>query len=181
MEWEEIRYKIYPWVKSTRVGSYIEYSQSEMDLPAFRCMGDLVIMFVIDRNDWFEGVQRSMLPHGMDDYELLSIASENLARDVRFQLLDLDWGAYGIYAGGNHEAGAICFPLLWKGCADTIGEDLVFAVPAKDIVMITGVSNTGIIEQMIVRAHKIFFEGERPLTDKLFLYSRQTGDFMVYE
>ena len=84
---ENIKDKIYPWVKETLVdhaalnGKYI----SEKDTPIVSFVGDLMIIFVIERGeDTYEIIKDNMLPPDLDIEELYQIACENLAKNVKF-------------------------------------------------------------------------------------------------
>ena len=182
MEWENIKDKIYPWIKRRLNDSETENDRVlEIDLPEIEFFGDLVVLFVIDVGENFEVLQRSEVPENISDEELYEIACQNLARDVRFQVVQANYGGYGILADGDHEAGALCLGFIWDCCVDLIGEDLIVAVPAKDTVLITGKSQSAQLEDMKKLASDILSNGNRTLTRHLFLYSIETKSFSVFE
>ena len=182
MNFEEIRTQIYPWIKKAEpddaedTGTVIK-----MDLPEKRFLADLIILFVADKGDRFEVLQRSHLPEGMTVDELYAIAVQNLADNVSFQLTPTSFDGYGIVAGGDHEAGALCLDFLWEFCANHIGESLIVAVPAKDMVLMVGQSQTEALAQMKQLSAQIIAGGERTLTEHLFLYDAVQKKFSVYE
>ena len=141
---ENIKNKIYPWVKETLVdykalnGKYI----SPKDTPIVSFVGDLMIIFVIERGeDTYEIVKDHMLPPDMNIEELYHIACENLARDVKFVISNTMYGGFGILADGYHEASSLCFKHIWSLCVDKLGEDVIIMVPAKDMVLFVPASH----------------------------------------
>ena len=124
---ENIRHKIYPWVKETLVdyqalnGKYI----SPKDTPIVSFVGDLMIIFVIERGeDTYEIIKDNMLPPDLAIEELYQIACENLARDVKFVISNTMYGGFGILADGHHEASSLCFKHIWSMCVDKLQEDI---------------------------------------------------------
>ena len=85
--YENIKDKIYPWVKESLVdhkalnGKYI----SDKDTPIVSFAGDLMVIFVIERDkDTYEILKDNMLPPDTDMELLYHTACENLARNVKF-------------------------------------------------------------------------------------------------
>ena len=148
---ENIKDKIYPWVKETLVdhaalnGKYI----SEKDTPIVSFVGDLMIIFVIERGeDKFEILKDNMLPPEADIEALYQIACQNLVRDVKFVISNTMYGGFGILADGHHEASSLCFKHIWSLCAEKLNDDIVIMVPAKDMVLFVPASNKKQIEDM---------------------------------
>jgi len=181
MEWEDIKDKVYPWVKTIFTEGGAEGGKEiEVDLPMIKFLGDLGIFFVHDKGDSFEFVQRAALPAGMTEEELYEISCQNLARDIDFELTPTNYGGYGILAGGDHEAGSLCLGFIWDYCAESIGEDLIVAVPAKDMVLMVGRSQTAELEEMKKLSSHILANGERTLTGQLLLYEKEARKFSLY-
>ncbi|MDR1409479.1 MAG: DUF1444 family protein [Oscillospiraceae bacterium] len=182
MNLDEMKLKIYPWIKVT-LGNAPDGQSKEYhaDLLMKPFLADLVIMFAVDMGNRFELLQQSHLPEGMTLDALYDIAVQNLADNVKFELTPTSYGGYGILADGDHEAGALCLSYIWEFCADKIGEDVVVAVPSKDMVLMVGESQPEELAQMKALASKIIEGGERMLTRNLFLYSKSEKRFSVYE
>ena len=109
------------------------------------------------------------------------MAIKNLENNIEFQLTPTDFGGYGILAGGDHEAGALCLDNLWEFCASQIGENLIVAVPAKDMVLMVGQSKTEALVKMKELSLNILQNGERTLTKHLLLYKAKDKTFTIYE
>lgn len=170
--------KIYPWVKVVfkDVGSEdatVHLDLNGEDAPISRnWLGDLVIFYAVDMGDNFQMLQERDLPHDISKGQLHQIAIENLNRDVEYKLQQTDFGAFGLLAGGDHEAGAICLPAMWEWLADHFGESLIVAVPSKDLLLIIPESDTDGVANLKIFVHQIFQDGNRLLTRNLFRYDK---------
>ena len=99
--YENIKDKIYPWVKESLVdhkalnGKYI----SDKDTPIVSFAGDLMVIFVIERDkDTYEILKDNMLPPDTDMELLYHTACENLARNVKFVIGHTLYGGFSIIA-----------------------------------------------------------------------------------
>ena len=181
---ENIKDKIYPWVKESLVdhaalnGKFI----SPKDTPIISFVGDLMIIFVINRgDDKFEIIKDNMLPPETDMAELYQIACQNLVRDVEFVISNTMYGGFGILADGHHEASSLCFKHIWSVCADKIGEDLVIMAPAKDMVLFVPASNQKGIESMREFGNEAFERNKDKISKKLLLFKKAEKELVVYE
>ena len=182
MNFEELKTQIYPWIKKSEQGGAGDAAgELRLDLLMKPFLADLCILFAADTGNCFELLQRSDLPDGMTTDELFDIALKNLADNVDFQLMPTNFGGHGIIAGGDHEAGALCLSFLWEFCVNHIGESLIVAVPAKDMVLMVGKSQTEALERMKQVSADIIAGGERTLTRHLFLFDAETKTFSLYE
>lgn len=182
MNFDEIKDKIYPWIKKM-INSESNDNQKEItvDIPEKSFLADLFIIFVVDSGDCFNVLQRSQMPEKMSEEELYELAVNNLANNIRFTLQPTNYGGYGIIADGNHEAGALCLNYLWEFCAEQIGENLIIAVPSKDMVLMVGQSQIEELNKMKILSSDIVRSGNKTLTEHLFLYSVEQRKFTVYE
>ena len=181
---ENIKDKIYPWVKESLVdhaalnGKFI----SPKDTPIISFVGDLMIIFVINRgDDKFEIIKDNMLPPETNMEELYQIACQNLVRDVPFVVSNTMYGGFGILADGHHEASALCFKHIWAVCADKIGEDLVIMAPAKDMVLFVPASNQKGVESMREFGNEAFERNKDKISKKLLLFKKDEKELVVYE
>jgi len=181
---EHIKDKIYPWVKETLVdytalnGKYI----SPKDTPIISFVGDLMIIFVIERGeDTYEIIKDNMLPPGTDMEELYQIACRNLARDVKFVISNTTYGGFGILADGHHEASSLCFKHIWSLCVDKLQEDIVIMVPSKDMVLFTPISNQQQIEAMYAYGIEAYERNKDKISTKLFRFTKKEKELMTYE
>ena len=114
-KYENIKEKIYPWVKSELTDSQALNGKhiSEKDTLVVSFMEDLSVIFVIKRGeDVFEVLKDNMLPPDCDIEELYHASCENLIRDVEFVIANTWYGGFGIIADGHHEASALCRPRI---------------------------------------------------------------------
>ena len=187
MDFDDWQDRVFPWIKAavpgTPSGETDDNGTDEVlsvDLVVRDFMADLVITFAVDEGDSFSLLQRRDVPEGMTDDDLFDLAKKNLTEQVEFNLSGTNYGGYGILAGGDHEAGALCLAFIWDAVVRQAGEDLVVAVPARDCLFMAAASDRDQVEAMIGLARDIFTQGERTLTKTLFLFHADTRSFSVY-
>jgi uncharacterized protein YtpQ (UPF0354 family) len=83
-----------------------------------------------------------------------------------------------ITAGGTYEASLLLLDDLWSGDALGVDGEPVVAVPARDLLLVTGSRNRAGIAQLRKIASEVRAEGTYTLTDELFVYRR--GAFVRY-
>ena len=184
MHFEDIEDRIFPWIKAAVADSSGDGGADAalpVDLVILDFMADLIITFAVDDGESFTLLQRRDVPEGMSDDDLFALAQKNLTEQVEFTLSGTSYGGYGILAGGDHETGALCLDFIWDAIAKQAGEDLVVAVPARDCLFMALASDPDQVEAMTTIAGDIFTQGERPLTDTLFLFHAATRSFSVYK
>lgn len=96
---------------------------------------------------------------------------------MEFEVHKSHLGFYGLVAGGNHEAGAICLPGLWKQLAIEMNDNLVVAIPAKDLLLFSPESDAAGILRMKESTAEILAIGEKLLTKTIFKYHKETADW----
>ena len=180
---ENIKDKIYPWVKESLVdhealnGKYI----SPKDTPIVSFVGDLMIIFVIERGeDTYEIIKDNMLPPDTDIEALYNIACQNLANNVKFVFSNTMYGGFGIIADGHHEASALCFKHIWSVCVDKLQDDVVIMVPAKDMVLFVPASNQKMIEAMYAYGLEAYKRNTDKISTKLLRFTKQEKELVVY-
>jgi len=182
-KFEDFKQRIYPWVKvtiqdaaPTPPGEFV----FKVDLMMKPWLGNLVIFYAVDEGHSFSLLQENQVPAGMSVDELHHLAVENLSRDVEFQFRETNFGGYGLIAGGDHETGSLCLPEIWKWCAAEVGDNLIVAVPAKDIVMMVRASEEEKINQLKGFVTNMHATGERLLTKQLYRYDAESQHWSVY-
>ncbi len=180
---ENIKTHIYPWVKEALVdhqalnGKFI----SEKDTPIVSFVGDLMIIFVIQRGeDSYEIIKDNMLPPDCDIEQLYHIACENLARDVEFVVSHTWYGGFGIVADGHHEASSLCFKHIWNLCAEKLEDDLVIMAPSKDMVLFVPASWEEAIEKMKSFGEEAFNRSQEKISKKLLVFTKDGKELMTY-
>lgn len=179
-----IKNKIYPWVKEQLVdhkalnGKYI----SPKDTPIVSFVGDLMIVFVIERGeDTFEILKDNMLPPDVSIEEVYHIACENLARDVKFVISNTMYGGFGILADGHHEASSLCFKHIWSMCVEKLGEDVIIMVPAKDMVLFVPASGQEQLKAMYEYGLEAYSRNQDSISTKLYRFTKAEKELMEYE
>ena len=181
MNFEEVKANIYPWIKKIENDGASSDMEYVIDTPTKPFLADLVIFFVADMGNRFEILQQAHIPEDMTVDDLYALATQNLINNIEFKLTPTNFGGYGILAGGNHEAGALCLDYLWEICAGKIGENLIVSVPAKDMLLMVGASQTMEFAAMKSLSANILADRERTLSSHLFLYDMETKKFSVFE
>ncbi len=178
-----IKEKIYPWVKESLVdhaalnGKYI----SPKDTPIVSFVGDLMIIFVIERGqDKYEIIKDNMLPPDTDIEELYHLACQNLVRDVKFVISNTMYGGFGILADGHHEASSLCFKHIWSLCADKLNDDIIIMVPAKDMVLFVPASNQKQIDDMRAYGLEAYKRNKDKISEKLYRFTKREKELVVY-
>lgn len=187
--------KIYPrlkknWAKKPDVDVSITAFQrqgngEEAQLPMSRIFDSFVICFVQDCGDLYKMIAKTDLPQGVTTEQLYQKASENLLSKIKFECHETKIpGVRIITCGGNFEAEALLIPGLWKNLADQIGDDLLIAVPTKDVVLCAAAGDKKTVKKMISAAGDTF-KTNRMRTPHLlfaqdvFLFERASGQISI--
>jgi len=182
MNFDEVKNKIYPWVKSSL--SYEEILGDKIisiDLLEKKLIADLVVFFALDRGDDFRVLRPMDIPKDYSIEVLYKLACQNLTRDITFKIVLTNYGGYGICADGNHEAGALCLDHIWEYIADRMDENFIVSAPNKDVITFVAQSQTEALIKMKELSSNSFKNGDRALTEHLFLYDIEQKKFTVYE
>jgi hypothetical protein len=106
---------------------------------------------------------------------------KKMADQVEFNFTGTSYGGFGILAGGDHEAGALCLDFIWDYCAREIVKDLIVAAPARDCLFMAEADDADQVRDMKSLAKDIFEKGDTPLTNTLFLFNAATREFSVHD
>ena len=119
------------------------------------------------------------LPEGFTKAQLHELALANIKRDIGFEVRQTHFGGYGLIAGGNHEAASICLPELWKEFARQLSDDIVVAVPAKDLVLYVPGSDGEAITKLREGVEEVFQSCDRLLTKRLFRFDKESNNWSM--
>jgi hypothetical protein len=132
---------------------------------------DLNYLYAIDKDYSYEIIQEDkLLELNITEEELHEIALTNFR-----QLLSTNLKAQGDKNGlmfmvnGNLEAGLVLIDEIWDQVENQIGEQIVIAVPSRDVIVATGKSNRRMIESFNERAKIILNSGDHPLSRNWFV------------
>lgn len=182
---ENIKDHIYPWVKGgvfTDTQALNGRHISEKDTPVVSFIKDLVIIFVIKRNDdVYEVLKDNMLPPDCDIEGLFYSSCENLVRDVEFTIANTWYGGFAMLADGYHEASSLCFKHIWQVCVDKLKDDLVIMAPCKDTLLFAPASQKKAVEKMIEHGKQSYEQSNNKISETLMLFSKDRKELTVYE
>jgi hypothetical protein len=120
------------------------------------------------------------LPKYLTEEELHQIAISNLEKDIKYKLHETNFGGYGLIADGNHEAEAICLQGIWDWLSGYFDNNLIVAVPAKDLIMIVPANDTDKISTLKIAVYETFKNNQRLLTKNLFHFDKESKEWKLW-
>ena len=138
---------------------------------------ELVIVYALDeanRTRYLMANER--LPVERKDLRRLAVQNlGDILPDVQMRQLE---GVVLLKAGGDYEASLLLFDGIWRDGPVKVDGDIIVAVPAKDVLLVTGSNNREGIETLRVVAAKLKAESRYEITDTLFVY--RDGRFVKF-
>jgi uncharacterized protein YtpQ (UPF0354 family) len=139
---------------------------SAADSPVERhLVADLLVFYAFDAGSHYEIISHKNLRElGVTADELHARALQNLRR------LQLDVRAHKgdrilmLTAGGNYEAALILLPEIWESVAEMVSGRIVAAVPARDLLYVTGDADSEDLASMRSLTSKALEKVEKPLS-----------------
>jgi uncharacterized protein YtpQ (UPF0354 family) len=186
-EFDNIKDKIFPVIK---VLSGIDETLKESialdkeDRPVYaELIGDLICLYGIDKGAYHTIILESMLPEGIDAEKVDAYAMENLEKLLEndIEAIKLDWGGIGISCGGNYEAATYLIPWVWGHVMKELGEDIAYAIPAKDLVFFIKGNDGAQIEELKKIIQETHADGKNLLSKKIFRFSEKNGIEILME
>ncbi|GAA3954391.1 DUF1444 family protein [Chitinophaga oryziterrae] len=178
--------EIYPWVKVLMDDNTSETAATELKLvgentPVYRkLLGDLAIFYVVDNGDNFRILLKRDLPKHLTEEALHQIAINNLEKNIKYKLHKTNFEGYGLIADGNHEAEAICLPEIWDWLSGHFDNNLIVAVPAKDLIMMVPANDTDKISNLKIAVYETFKNNQRLLTKTLFHFYKESKEWKLW-
>jgi uncharacterized protein YtpQ (UPF0354 family) len=144
-------------------------------------VADLVLFYGFDQPTYFTMVaQRDLARLGLDKQKLHAVALANLRRTMpQPELHQISTGVFMLTCGGNFEATILLLDEVWQQVSAMVSDDLVVAVPARDMVIFTGTDNRDGLAFMRSKVSHILESGDHILT-RHFLIRSETG-WRIYE
>lgn len=178
-EFNEYKKSIYPIIKvalsDVDEGNRPIIEFTKEDEPIHKLIaGDLYLYCGIDRGDNYELIKRNDIPSSIADSELFQIATDNLNRELegKIELTNTKQGFKMLVCGNDFEAATILFDWLWDELIEQFSENVVVAVVTKDLVFFTKESDKETILLLQKEIDGIHREGEKLLSKKLYLVTR---------
>jgi uncharacterized protein YtpQ (UPF0354 family) len=180
------RTRIVPIIKDRQWLSEIAQSLKNrgMDKPVANVFEELNEQLVIVYAEDSPTNIRYLSPEGLEELgvskkELRAIAISNLKKIV--PKIEIQKGPVlsMVTAGGDYEASLLLFDDLWTDEAFQVDGEVVVAIPARDLLLVTGSKTPGGIAKLREIATKSLQQSSYRLTDTLFVY--RDGKFMKFE
>lgn len=144
--------------------------------------GALTIFYAEDREKGIAYLTAEALAKaGLKRSELRALAVRNLKGLLPAIDLEGGDGLYMVTAGGDYEASLLLVDDLWTGpdIAPKVRGAVVVAVPARDLLLVTGSEDPAGLEKVRELAAKVLKEGTYTLTDQLFVW--RGGRFVQFD
>jgi uncharacterized protein YtpQ (UPF0354 family) len=157
------------WLTETQNGLRAQGTQNVPDFAVERFNTELVIAYAQDEPGRTRYLTTAELA-GEERAALRSRAVDNLKRLL--PKIELQQGPQlsVITAGGDYEASLLLVDELWSGGQIKVDGDIVVAIPARDMLFITGSRNRAGLKALRELAAKAVAEEPHPLTATLFVY-----------
>ena len=121
----------------------------------------------------------SMTLAKLDQDHLRPLAVKNLRRLIIDIKIHGNNGLFMITAGGTYEASLLLLDELWQGDRMKVDGDYVVAIPARDMLLVTGSNNLPALQKIQSMAKKHREESAYSLTSDLFVY--RSGKFVKFD
>jgi uncharacterized protein YtpQ (UPF0354 family) len=116
---------------------------------------------------------------GIRREDLRPLAVENLRRLLPDVNMAGDGGVFLMQAGGDYEASLLLIESIWSSGQIEVDGEIVVAIPARGILMVTGSGNKAGLKTVRELAAKTSAEAAYRLTPHLFVF--RSGRFEVFE
>jgi len=173
-EFKKISSKIYCVIKvEVADDKDADFEVQGDDQPVFKKIaGNLLCFYGVDKGSHFDLLLQRDLPENVGTDELDQYSHDNLLNYIsdKTQIHQTPFGGVGFSCGGDHEAALLTLPEIWNMVVERLGEEIVFAVPSKDLIIFVSADKQESIdglENMVEEVHK---DGERLLSKQLFTY-----------
>jgi uncharacterized protein YtpQ (UPF0354 family) len=158
------------WIRETNAGMKASSGCEMVDYVKEDICDGLMILYAQDGGDTITYLHADDLKRAALSLEALhSLALKNLQRMLKnIERHDSD-GVYYYTAGGTYEASLILFPWMWTKENFGLDDDVVFAVPTRDVLFATSSKNLRGMERIRAAIAKIY--ADKPnyrLTKDLF-------------
>ena len=155
------------WIAESRAA--LKKKHPDLDFVFEDFNKELVIVYVRDA----EHRVRFLMSNedlGVERSALRQLAVENLGRlRPKIAMPNLGDGLAMLGVGGTYEASLLLFDSLWTDGQVKVKGDIVVAVPARDVLLVTGSNERKGLSLLRKVAAKLAAEHSHPITDKLFV------------
>ena len=159
--------------------------QEYNNIPMFRIYDSYIITLIKDMGSTYIYLTYDELPGDISIESIESRAFENLHHDVTYRMVESrETGVYGLVAGGDFEAEALCLPGIWEDCSEGLQDDLLISVPTKGVVLFTRAGDKKAIRKMIKQAQEIYEQNQKKspfliFSRDVFYYNNSTKELEI--
>jgi uncharacterized protein YtpQ (UPF0354 family) len=141
--------------------------------------GELVIVYAEDTPKQIRYfTAKDLAPTGAKTSDLRAIAIKNLSARLMNVEVRGSPKLYLLTAGGDYEASLLLATEMWTGGQIKVDGEIVVAVPARDLLLITGSKNPEDVATLRTRAAEMAKNSPYRLTAKLFVF--RDGKFVKF-
>lgn len=166
--------------------AYPEHSDVDFSqMPMFRIFDSFVYYFMQDMGNAFTYITYDEIPENITMDDLADKAFENLSKNIEYRMVESKiTGIYGLVAGGDFEAESICMQGVWEDIASEFDDDVIIAIPTKDLVFFTKAGDKKLVKKMLKLASDNFETNRRETPGLLFckdifIYTKSDGKMEV--
>ena len=158
----------------------VVYEAPEVELVIKHICEDLNCLYAIDSGSSYEIIQqRHLNSWQIDQSELEQIALGNLTTLTMTNLsVQGDTNGLMFVLNGSLEAAIVLMDQIWDQLEKQIGENIVIAVPSRDVLLATGASNNTMLESFEKTSTDIYKSADYPLSKNFFI--RETGTWKLF-
>lgn len=166
---------IYPYFKQILNPDESEIDKSqvvELSPISKHICEDLTCFYAIDLPEGYEIIQENMLAElKLSKEELHLLAIENLTSSIVGNLKFHSYiDGFMVTFNGAFEASILLIDEFWNDMEQQLGEEILVLVPARDVLLICGKSNTEFIEWYSEKARETLEKGDHPLSKNCFVW-----------
>lgn len=162
--------RVFPVVRHQSLATF----EGSEDLFVERAIGDLIVTYVIDYPDRVAYLTRTaMADAGVTEQVLATEATRNMALKQSHTEFRGGNGIYMAVIDGFYESSLLLDEALWADLAAQLGDDLIIAVPNRDILLLTTASDTAAVTFLDEIRAESLATGSHPLSE--FSYFWRNG------
>ena len=134
--------------------------------------GDLICLFGVKTKNIIWVIMKHQLPKGVTPRQIDKLAKKNLTKILQDKITveKEPWGALRLTTGDAYESATCMLGWVWEYLMETLGDEIIFAIPASDVILFLPAGNkTGLIqlEKKVKAIHK---KSNQKLSKKIFKY-----------
>ena len=165
-----------PWLVELNYMGRAQGGQSAPDFAIDDFNEELVVVYAMDDSNRMRFLTTRELA-GIERNDLKTLAVANLKRILPKIEMRGDRNLSMMLAGGDYEASLLLFDNIWTSGQIKVSGDIVVAIPARDVLLVTGSQNRAGLKRMRDAIAKMT-GGPYRLTDTLFVY--RNGQFVKF-